>query len=95
MAWGLSEYNQQAYVTGIDIDSSVKPYFELQNSLNRECTKFQERNFESFSQSELEQYNYIMSSDICFWDEMTDPLYDFIQRSIEIELKRNIYFGSR
>ena len=90
--WGLSGLyaakNQQAYVTGIDIDSSVKPYFELQNSLN-ECTlKFEERNFESFSQSELEQYNYVIGSDICFWDEMTNPLFDFIQHAIEAGVKK-------
>ena len=49
----MQQKKQQAYVTGIDIDSSVKPYFELQNSLN-ECTlKFEERNFESISQLSL------------------------------------------
>ena len=90
--WGLSGLyaakNQQADVTGIDIDSSVKPYFELQNSLN-ECTlKFEERNFESFSQVELRGYKYIIGSDICFWDEMTNPLFDFIQRSIEGGIKK-------
>ena len=90
--WGLSGLyaakNQQADVTGIDIDSSVKPYFELQNSLN-ECTlKFEERDFESFGMEQLKGYKYIIGSDICFWDEMTDPLFDFIQRSIEAGIKK-------
>ena len=90
--WGLSGLyaakKQNAKVTGIDIDSSVKPYFELQNSIN-DCAKtFEERSFESFSQTELGEYQYIMGSDICFWDEMTNPLFDFIQQSVEAGIKK-------
>jgi predicted nicotinamide N-methyase len=90
--WGLSGLyaakNQQAKVTGIDIDSSVKPYFELQNSLNNCTLKFEERSFESFNQPELNQYHYIIGSDICFWDEMTTPLFHFIEKSIEAGVKK-------
>ena len=90
--WGLSGLyaakKQNAKVTGIDIDSSVKPYFELQNSINDCAITFEERNFESFSQFELEQYNYVIGSDICFWDEMTNPLFDFIQHAIEAGVKK-------
>jgi 2-polyprenyl-3-methyl-5-hydroxy-6-metoxy-1,4-benzoquinol methylase len=68
--WGLSGLyaakKQNAEVTGIDIDSSVKPYFELQNSINDCAITFEERSFESFSQTELGEYQYIMGSDICF-----------------------------
>ncbi len=90
--WGLSGLyaakKQNAEVTGIDIDSSVKPYFELQNSINDCAITFEERSFESFSQTELGEYQYIMGSDICFWDEMTNPLFDFIQQSVEAGIKK-------
>ena len=90
--WGLSGLyaakKQNAEVTGIDIDSSVKPYFELQNSINNCAITFEERSFESFSQTELGEYQYIMGSDICFWDEMTNPLFDFIQQSVEAGIKK-------
>jgi hypothetical protein len=29
-----------------------------------------------------------MGSDICFWDEMTNPLFDFIQQSVEAGIKK-------
>jgi predicted nicotinamide N-methyase len=90
--WGLSGLyaakKQNAEVTGIDIDSSVKPYFELQNSINDCAITFEERSFESFSQTELGEYQYIMGSDICFWDEMTNPLFDFIRQSVEAGIKK-------
>ena len=90
--WGLSGLyaakNQQADVTGIDIDASVQPYFALQNAINDCVVKFQQRSFESLTTEELNQYQYIIGSDICFWDEMTDPLFDLIERAIKSGVKR-------
>jgi predicted nicotinamide N-methyase len=90
--WGLSGLyaakNQQADVTGIDIDASVQPYFALQNAINDSVVKFQQRRFESLTTEELNQYQYIIGSDICFWDEMTDPLFDLIERAIKSGVKK-------
>ena len=90
--WGLSGLyaakNQQADVTGIDIDASVQPYFALQNAINDSVVKFQQRSFESLTTDELNQYQYIIGSDICFWDEMTDPLFDLIERAIKSGVKK-------
>lgn len=90
--WGLSGLyaakNQQADVTGIDIDASVQPYFVLQNAINDSVVKFQQRSFESLTTEELNQYQYIIGSDICFWDEMTDPLFDLIERAIKSGVKK-------
>jgi predicted nicotinamide N-methyase len=90
--WGLSGLyaakNQQADVTGIDIDASVQPYFALQNAINDSVVKFQQRSFESLTTEELNQYQYIIGSDICFWDEMTDPLFDLIERAIKSGVKK-------
>ena len=84
--WGLSSLYltkyQKADVTAIDIDDSVKPYFELQNSINQCHLKFQQRNFESLKTDELRSYSSIIGSDICFWDEMTEPLFNLIDRSL-------------
>ena len=85
--WGLSGLfltkNQDVNVTGIDIDSSVQPYFELQNSINGCEVEFQERSFETLYENELNDYQYIIGSDVCFWDEMTNPLLDLLQRAIK------------
>lgn len=90
--WGLSGLyaakKQNADVTGIDIDSSVQTYFELQNSLNDCVLKFEQRSFESFSHKELETFQYIIGSDICFWDEMTDSLLKLLQRAKKSGVKK-------
>ena len=90
--WGLSGLyaakKQNADVTGIDIDASVQAYFELQNSLNDCVLKFEQRSFESFSHKELETFQYIIGSDICFWDEMTDSLMELLQRAKKSGVKK-------
>lgn len=90
--WGLSGLyaakKQNADVTGIDIDASVQAFFELQNSLNDCVLKFEQRSFESFSHKELETFQYIIGSDICFWDEMTDSLLRLLQRAKKSGVKK-------
>ena len=92
--WGLSSLYltkyQQADVTAIDIDDSVKPYFELQNRINQCHINFQQRSFESLKPDELGSYHYIIGSDICFWDEMTQPLFDLVDRAIAAGVERII-----
>lgn len=83
--WGLSaifmakKYNCQ--VTGIDIDDSVAPYLSLQAELNKCKVDFQQRSFESLNESELNAFNYLIGADICFWDEMTQPLLKLITKA--------------
>ena len=90
--WGLSGLyvtkHQQADVTGIDIDDSVKPYFELQNRINQCHINFQQRSFESLGADELESYHSIIGSDICFWDEMTNPLFKLIDLALSSGVKK-------
>ena len=69
--------NKQA-VTGIDIDPGVRDYFNLQNTINNCSQEFQERSFESLSSDDLSHYQYLIGSDICFWDELTTPLFQLI-----------------
>ena len=90
--WGLvglflaKKYNAQ--VTGIDIDISVKPYLQLQAEINQCEMEFQQRNFESIRTAELEQYSYLIGTDICFWDEMTYPLFNLIRRALRASEKK-------
>ena len=80
--WGVAGMyltkNQQAMVTGMDIDSSVRDFFDLQNRINNCSQEFQERSFASLSQDDLIHYQHLIGSDICFWDELTDPLFKLI-----------------
>ena len=83
--WGLvglflaKKYSAQ--VTGIDIDISVEPYLQLQAEINQCAIQFKQRSFESIRTAELSEFNYLIGTDICFWDEMTTPLFNLIKRS--------------
>lgn len=83
--WGLSAIFMaktfQAQVTGIDIDDSVAPYLSLQAKLNNCDIRFQNRSFETFKTAELSRYDYLIGADICFWDEMTQPLLQLIAKA--------------
>jgi len=83
--WGLVGLflakNYGAQVTGVDIDISVKPYLELQGEINQCEIDFQQRSFESIRAAELADYQYMIGTDICFWDELTTPLFNLIKRT--------------
>ena len=83
--WGLAGLYlskfQNIDVKGIDIDPSVKPYFDLQNKVNGCELNFEACSFESLSHKTLSEYQYLIGTDICFWDELTEPLFDLIQKA--------------
>ena len=90
--WGLTgiflakQYN--ADVTAIDIDPSVEPFLQLQASVNKCDIAFQARSFETLTQADLWTYDSIIAADICFWDEMVQPLIDFIHLATESGVKK-------
>lgn len=94
--WGLTaiylakQFN--ANVTGIDIDASVEPFLTLQAEINDCQISFQRRSFESLTKSELAKYHSLIGTDICFWDELTVPLFNVIRRAISAGCQ-NIYIA--
>lgn len=90
--WGLTslflakEYGAQ--VTGIDIDESVAPFLALQASINDCQVDFQARGFESLRAEELTAFSTIVGTDICFWDELTEPLFELIGLALESGVER-------
>ncbi|MDG1485655.1 MAG: methyltransferase domain-containing protein [Porticoccaceae bacterium] len=92
--WGLTGLflakQYQARVTGIDIDNSVAPFLALQAQANQCEINFQARRFESLSAEELGQYQLLIGTDICFWDELTQPLFDLLERSLNAGVERII-----
>ena len=92
--WGLTGLflakQYQARVTGIDIDNSVAPFLALQAQANQCEINFQARGFESLSAEELGQYQLLIGTDICFWDELTQPLFDLLERSLNAGVERII-----
>ena len=92
--WGLpgiflaKEYGVR--VTGIDIDISVQPFLALQASANACHINFEARGFESLSKEELTAYTTIIGTDICFWDDLAQPLFEMIGLALESGVARVI-----
>ena len=77
-----------AQVTGIDIDESVAPFLALQADINDSEIHFEARCFESLSKQELSSYSTLIGTDICFWDELTEPLFNLIKLAISAGVER-------
>ena len=92
--WGLTslflakQYSDQ--VTGLDIDESVAPFLALQSEINQCEMHFEARSFESLTREELSSYQTIIGTDICFWDEMTTPLFDLLGLALRAGVERII-----
>ena len=90
--WGLAglylKKIQNVNIKSIDIDPSVQPYFDLQNKINNCQIDFEACSFESLSQQTLSKYQYLIGTDICFWDELTAPLFNLIQKARTAGVKK-------
>jgi len=79
---------QEISVNAVDIDSKVMAYHQLHNTVNECQVNFEVCNFEKISGHKLAKYQYVLGSDICFWDELTQPLFELIQRAKESGVKK-------
>ncbi len=90
--WGLTSIflakEYAAKVTGLDIDSGVEPFLRLQAQVNQCEINFQCGGFESLTETELSAFHLIVAADICFWDEMVDPLLDLFRDALAAGVKR-------
>jgi predicted nicotinamide N-methyase len=83
--WGLtSTYLAKifnALVTASDIDPNVEIFLSLHKSINKCDVRFEVKSFQNYTEQDLSQYDAVVSSDICFWDELVNPLLEFIKRA--------------
>lgn len=94
--WGLTSVYLakifDAKVTASDIDPNVEAFLELHKSINQCDFKFQTKAFQDYSEQDLGHYDAVVSSDICFWDELVEPLIKFISRAKCAGVK-NVYIA--
>lgn len=91
--WGaLSTFmavNFNARVTAVDADASLAPYVDMVTTLNGTSrVKFVARRFEKITTKDLAGIHTLVGSEICFWDEMTKPLYNLIRRALNAGVKQ-------
>ena len=72
-----------AHVTGLDADAAVFPYLHLHAQLNGVHIQTRQLSFEHSQSQDLDAFDLIVGADICFWDEIVDPLYHLLRRAIK------------
>jgi predicted nicotinamide N-methyase len=70
-----------ARVTGVDIDRDVFPYLRALAKENGVSVRTVRSPFERLTTRRLARQDLIVGSDICFWDELVDPLFNLIRRA--------------
>lgn len=83
--WGLAgiycakEFG--AKVTGLDADDTVFPYMMHHAELNGVDIEAWQCRYENVRKADLKNFDIVIAADICFWDEMVDPLYKLVRRA--------------
>lgn len=89
--WGLlsifcaKEFD--AKVTGVDADKHVMPLLKLHAKKNNASVKTKVCRYEDLKPKHLSKQDVILGGDICFWDELIDPLSKLIQRAMKQNVK--------
>ena len=86
--WGLAGIycakNHGATVLGMDADSAVFPYLNLHAKINDVEVGTWRCKFEKVKKNDLKGTNLMIGADICFWDEMVDPVYKLIKKAMKV-----------
>ena len=92
--WGLlgiyCATNFDATVHGIDADENVLPYLHLHADINKVQVTSDANTFQQLTTEKLKDYDLIVGADICFWDEMSNALFNLIARAKKAGVKQII-----
>jgi predicted nicotinamide N-methyase len=81
--WGLvgiyCAKNFNAQVTALDVDPAVFPYLQLHAELNEVNITPWIADYAAITREQLTQFDVIIGSDICFWDEQAAQLLPLIE----------------
>ena len=92
--WGLTGIwlakTYQAEVLAMDADPAVEPYLKLQADLNKTKIEFRTCRFEELRKRDFEGVHTLIGGDVCFWDELIDPLFGMLKRAQKMGVNRSI-----
>ena len=74
----------QAQVTSLDADAAVFPYLHLHAQRNGVDIVTRQGTFADLTSSDLAAFDLIVGADICFWEELVDPLYQLVCQSVAV-----------
>lgn len=80
----------QAKVTATDADKYVFPLLDLHAKLNNVNISKKVARYEDLKPEFLAKQEIILGGDICFWDELVDPLHTLIKNALAAGVERII-----
>jgi predicted nicotinamide N-methyase len=90
--WGISGIwcakTLGSQVTSVDADPDVFPFLQATASLNGVTTTPLVSRFEKLSTKELSRFDMLIAADICFWEELVDPVFNMINRAVKAGVKQ-------
>ncbi len=84
--WCAQRYD--ARVTSADADPDVFPFLDVVADLNKVATEPLVTRFEKISKKQLSNYDMLIAADICFWDELVNPVYNLVNRAVKAGVKK-------
>ncbi|MBB3062257.1 class I SAM-dependent methyltransferase [Microbulbifer rhizosphaerae] len=79
-----------ARVTGLDADPSVFPFVHYHAELNGVAVDTWRCRYEKVRESDLGEFDALIGTDICFWDQLEKPLYNLTRRALSAGVGRVI-----
>jgi predicted nicotinamide N-methyase len=73
----------KAEVIAVDADKNVFPYLEKHAELNKATVTAKVSRYENLKGSLLAEQDMILGGDICFWNELIEPLYKLIRKALK------------
>ncbi len=77
-------------VTSVDADADVFPYLQANAAANGVTVTTLRSRFEKITVRQLQSIDLLLAADICFWDELVNPVFNLINRAVKAGVKKII-----
>lgn len=74
-------------VTSVDADRDVFPFLHEVAALNGVTATPLVSRFEQLSTRQLAAFDMLIAADICFWDELVNPVFNMVNRAVKAGVK--------
>jgi predicted nicotinamide N-methyase len=89
--WGISGIwcakTLGSQVTSMDADPDVFPFLAATAELNGVATTPLVSRFEEVSTRQLAKFDMLIAADICFWEELVNPVFNLVNRAVNAGVK--------
>lgn len=75
-------------VISVDADDEVFPFLQAVAELNKVSTTTRQARFQELRRKDLRNIDLLIAADICFWDELVDPVFKLIDRAVKAGVKQ-------